>query len=50
MCRSINQCAAVITALTEGLQTPRAASTIAEANAEDRLVPDSLSPVKGTAP
>ena len=29
---------------------PPAASTIAEADAEDRLVPDSLSPVEGTAP
>ena len=50
MCRPINQYAEVITALTERAADLRTASTVSEAIAEERLVPDSLAPVEGTAP
>ena len=48
--RSARELLDVLVAVRRGAADLRVASTIAEANAEDRLVSDSLSPVEGTSP
>ena len=48
--RSARELLDVLVAVRRGAADLRVASTIAEANAEDRLVSDRLSPVEGTSP